>query len=93
MIKFFMRLVWRTFRDERMCKSCGALDGREYVEDVFSSVLVDPQFGPIWDLNRDISLMHGASGTCRCRLEAYLEKVEIDMTDVKELSNLVESLK
>ena len=62
--------IWHSFMDARACLKCVALNGREYRDqDIFAPVLVDPQFGPIWDLDANRSLMHGGSGTCRCTLE------------------------
>jgi hypothetical protein len=92
LIRVFARFVWRTYIDDRSCPKCKALDGREYIEDLYEHILVDAQFGPVWDLDRDVSLMHGASGTCRCRLEGMLD-VKIDMTSINELKDIVERLK
>jgi len=81
--------MWNSLSDA--CPRCRALNGREWQDqDLFADVLIDPQFGPIWDLNQDISLMHGASGTCRCQLTV---RVEVDLTQVEEFRQLSETLK
>jgi len=76
---FHYVFVWHSFVDARSCSKCVALNGREYRgQDLFASVLVDAEFGPVWDLDADRSLMHGASGTCRCFLEVFLESVNLE---------------
>lgn len=75
--------IWHSYVDARSCPKCVALNGREYHgQDLFASVLVDPEFGPIWDLEADRSLMHGGSGTCRCGLE-----VQVESFDLTQLEN------
>jgi len=43
----------------------------------------------VWDLNLDRSLLHGASGTCRCTLEV---EVEVDWEKIQEFRELQETL-
>jgi len=91
---FHYVFVWHSFVDARSCPKCVALDGREYHDqDLFAPVLVDPEFGPVWDLNQDRSLMHGASGTCRCFLEVIVESVNLESLGSKEFWQTVETLK
>jgi len=75
------------------CPKCQALNGREYHgQDLFAPVLVDPEFGPIWDLNADHSLMHGGSGkNCNCFLEVQVEIDEEEFT--KHLRELLGEFK
>lgn len=74
--------VWHSFLDVRSCRKCVALNGKEYRnQDLFAPVLIDPQFGPVWDLNLNRSLMHGASGTCRCSLEVIVERIDLNQWD------------
>lgn len=61
--------IWHAEADA--CPKCRALNGREYRDqNLFDAELVDPEFGPIWDLDADHSLAHGAEAyNCRCTLE------------------------
>ena len=53
------------------CRKCIALSGRAYREqDLFEHALVDPEFGPIWNLDGDVSLAHP---NCKCHLEVHIE--------------------
>ena len=66
------------------CPKCRALDGRRYRgQDLFAPVLVDPQFGPVWNLDTDQPLTHP---NCRCHLEVVLEKV--DLNSLEEFQSL-----
>jgi len=58
--------------------------------DLFSDILISDTAGPVWDLNLDRSLLHGASGTCRCTLEI---EVELDWEQIQELRELRELLR
>ena len=71
--------VWHTL-GSNPCPKCLALNGRQYRgQDLFAPVLVDPEFGPIWDLNADHSLMHGGSGkNCNCFLEVRIENINLE---------------
>jgi hypothetical protein len=91
---FHYVFVWHSFMDARSCLKCGALNGREYRDqDLFSPVLVDPEFGPIWDLNQNRSLMHGASGTCRCFLEVTVESINLEnLEGYKEFWQIAERM-
>jgi len=82
--------TWRTSRDDRVCQWCDPLDGEVMFFDLFSDVLISDTAGPVWDLNLDRSLLHGASGTCRCELEV---EVELDWSQIEELQELQELLK
>ena len=64
---------WWT-RGSNPCPKCLALNGREYHgQDLFAPFLVDPQFGEVWDLTLDHSMMHGGSGkNCNCFLEVQV---------------------
>jgi len=77
--------TWRTSRDNRVCQWCDPLDGQVIFYDLFSSVLVSDIGGPVWDLDADRSLLHGASGTCRCSLEV---EVEVDWAKIAEFNEL-----
>jgi len=81
--------TWRTSRDVKVCQWCDPLDGQTIFYDLFSDVLVSDLAGPVWDLNADRSLMHGASGTCRCTLEVA---VELDWSQIQELHELQDLL-
>lgn len=70
-------ITWHTTVDP--CRKCQALNGRTYhVEDLDVPYLMDPEFGPIWDLNKDVSLAHP---NCKCyvdvQIDVTLEKLEI----------------
>ena len=81
--------TWRTSRDDRVCQWCDPLDGEVMIFDLFSSVLISDIGGPVWDLDADRSLLHGASGTCRCSLEV---EVEVDWEQMAEFRELQENL-
>jgi len=57
--------------------------------DLFSDILISDTYGPVWDLDADRSLLHGASGTCRCVLEV---EVEVDWEQMAEFRELREIL-
>lgn len=86
--------IWHSPMDSRTCQKCAALNGRVYHDqDVDVSVLIDPEFGPIWDLNTNRSLMHGASGTCRCWLEVRVETVHFEkLSFLNDLDELMERM-
>jgi len=80
--------TWNSLSDA--CPNCRALNGREWQDqDLFADVLIDSEFGHIWDLNQDFSLMHGASGTCRCQLTV---RVEVHLSKIEEFSELEDTL-
>lgn len=86
--------IWHSSMDTRSCPKCVALNGREYRgQDLFSLVLIDPEFGPVWDLNQNRSLMHGGKGTCRCFLEVIIESVNLESLGSKEFWQTVETMK
>lgn len=76
-------ITWHTQHDGKVCKHCEALNGRTWFNyDIFTRrYLEDFMFGPVWDLAEDKSMMHGASGTCRCYLmmeiNADLKKIPV----------------
>jgi len=86
--------IWHSPMDARTCRKCAALNGRVYYnQDIDAPVLMDPQFGPIWDLNANRSLMHGASGTCRCSLEVRVETVQFEkLSFLSDLDELMERM-
>jgi len=92
---FHYVFVWHSFVDARSCSKCVALNGREYRgQDLFASVLVDAEFGPVWDLDADRSLMHGASGTCRCFLEVLVESYDLtQLENYGEVMNHIERMR
>lgn len=70
--------IWHSYLDVKSCRKCVALNGRVFRnQDLFAPVLIDEQFGPIWNLDGNFSLMHGASGTCRCSLEVIVERMDL----------------
>jgi len=83
--------IWHSCADVKSCPTCVALNGREYRnQDLFAPVLVDPQFGPVWNLDGDFSLMHRASGTCRCGLEV---QVYVDLTKLPAYTEIEKIIK
>ena len=79
---FHYVFIWHSTIDAKSCLKCRNLDGREYRDqDLFGPVLIDRDYGPVWDLEADRSLMHGGSGTCRCGLEVALESVDLERLD------------
>jgi hypothetical protein len=87
--------VWHSYVDAHSCRKCVALNGREYRDqDLFAPVLVDPEFGPIWDLNQDRSLMHGGVGTCRCFLEVQVESFDLtQLENYDQVMNHIERMR
>lgn len=81
--------TWRTSHDDRVCQWCNPLDGQVIFFDLFSSVLISDLQGPVWNLDADISLLHGASGTCRCSLDV---DVEVDWDKIAEFNELKTNL-
>ena len=78
---------WQALSDA--CKRCASLNMREWHDqNLYNEVLWDWWWGRIWDLNVDRSLMHGASGTCRCQLTV---RVECDWNKSKWFQDLKES--
>jgi len=72
--------MWNALSDA--CKYCAILNGREWTDqDIFQSVLWDPIWGNLWDLDAGRSLMHGGVGTCRCQLTV---RVEMDVLQLEE---------
>jgi hypothetical protein len=60
--------IWHTVTGA--CEKCLSLEGYTWIDRTpYDNLLVHPTLGPVWDLSGDFSLMHGASGTCRCWLE------------------------
>jgi len=84
--------TWHSMIDSYSCAKCVALNGREYREqDLFAPVLVDPEFGPIWDLNADHSLAHGRTKyNCRCQLTV---RVEFDWSKWEVLQEIQETMR
>lgn len=79
--------VFTWFANPNACRKCRALHGREYRgQDLFAAQLVDPQFGPIWDLNVDVSLAHPY---CKCRL---LVSVNVDLSAIKVYGTFRETM-
>lgn len=79
--------VWHSPMDARTCRKCALLNGRVYHDqDVFGHVLVDSEFGEIWDLDANRSLMHGGVGTCRCRLEVVEIDVDLERLEIGQYS-------
>jgi len=87
--------TWISYIDAKSCRYCVALNGREYHgQDLFAPVLVDPEFGPIWDLDANRSLMHGGSGTCRCMLVVRVENIKFeDVEGFAKLNQFLETHK
>jgi len=81
--------TWRTSHDDRVCQWCNPLDGQVIFFDLFSDILISDIAGPVWDLNADHSLLHGASGTCRCSLDI---EVEVDWERIAEFNELKTNL-
>jgi len=80
--------TWQALSDA--CKRCASLNMREYRnQNIYQEVLFDYWYGNIWDLNVDRSLMHGASGTCRCALTV---RVECDWNKSKWFQDLKTSI-
>ena len=89
---FHYVFIWHSYVDARSCPKCVALNGREYHDqDLFGRVLVDPEFGPIWNLEGDFSLMHGGVGTCRCQIEVRVIVETEQIEETRELENLYQS--
>jgi hypothetical protein len=73
---------WSSLADA--CPKCRSLNGKVWHgQNLFNPTLRDDVYGDIWDLNADVSLMHGASGTCRCHLQ-----VEVIFNEAKFLESL-----
>ena len=74
--------VWHTAMDDRVCPFCQRLEGEQWTSDKLEGVLNHPEFGPVWDLDADVSLAHRGAPDfgCRCFLEVRpiveLEKIE-----------------
>ena len=70
--------VWHTAMDERTCPKCMKLEGQTWTFPKLEGPLVDPRFGPVYDLTLDQPLTHP---NCRCYLEirpiVELEKTEL----------------
>jgi hypothetical protein len=81
--------IWRTI-GPNPCPKCINLNGREYHQNISDSLLIDPQFGAVWDLNMNRSLAHGGKPTCRCALEIQVENVNIDLPEITEFSSQYE---
>jgi hypothetical protein len=64
--------------DERTCAKCKALDNQTWAFPKLEGVLIDSQFGPIYDLTADQPLTHP---NCRCFLEVR-PLIELEKTDV-----------
>jgi len=61
------------------CRKCSFLNGRIWInQDVFQPVLLDSEFGPIWDLDRDVSLAHPH---CKCSLDVEII-VNLEMLEI-----------
>lgn len=82
--------IWQALSDA--CPKCQALNGREYRgQDAFAPELVDPEFGPIWDLNANHSLAHGSQEyNCRCHLEV---KAFVELGEWQPYAELQEHLR
>lgn len=79
--------MWNSLSDA--CPKCRSLNMREYRDQsIYQNVLWDSWYGNVWDLNRDRSLMHGASGTCRCQLTV---RVEFDWSNWDALKEMHEA--
>jgi len=79
--------IWHSMIDARSCDKCRALNGRIYKgQDLFAPQLVDPEFGPIWDLDNDMPLTHP---NCRCALEVRIES--FDLSKIPELNEVLNS--
>jgi len=86
---------WVTVVDERTCKRCLELDGKEwYGQDLFESAVWDDIYGEVWGLNAEHSLLHP---NCRCQLqitvEIHVNEIEIyELTVGKRLSGRLKPL-
>jgi hypothetical protein len=60
--------TWHTFSVEP-CGRCRDLENYTWTQSKLEGVLIHPEQGEVWDLDADVSLMHGGSGTCQCYLE------------------------
>jgi hypothetical protein len=58
--------VWHTAMDERTCEKCMRLEGQTWTFPKLEGPLIDPRFGPVYDLSADLPLTHP---NCRCFLE------------------------
>ena len=77
--------VWFALSDA--CPKCQALNGREYRgQDLFQPVLEDPEFGPVWDLEANESLVHP---NCRCHL---MVNVSVNLGEWSEYQELSDTL-
>lgn len=76
--------TWNAHTDA--CPKCLALSSQEFRDQsIYQEVLFSHVWGDIWDLNRDLSLMHGASGTCRCQLTVRVEFDWANWTTLQEI--------
>ena len=93
---------WMSIADSHTCPKCMALNGQEIIGDPFSSTLIHPEFGPIWDFETDQPLTHGHSPhNCRCMIEPRaivnfgelkIESVEVNFPMGTTLADLREQL-
>lgn len=59
-------VTWHTCQDDRTCQRCLELDGETWNFPRLTGILEHPVFGPIYDLDADVSFTHS---NCRCFLE------------------------
>jgi len=75
--------IWHTAMDERTCTKCMQLEGQTWTFPELKGPLVDPRFGPVYDLDNDAPLTHP---NCRCFLEVR-PIVELEKSDVFQSLN------
>lgn len=75
------------FANPGACRKCQALNGRSWTDqDLFAAQLVDPEYGPVWDLNADVSLAHPH---CKCRLHVAAT-LNIEATRLRQLFDTIQ---
>lgn len=64
-------------KDDRVCKTCEALEGYTWAfTDTVPDSLTHPAFGEVWNTTQG-SGAHGHSGTCRCHLEPVFDLADL----------------
>jgi len=79
-------LIWNTTGVSEPCRTCASLDGLDWEQDLNESILHDPSFGNIWDLDADMSLVHP---NCRCNL---IVDVKVNFDQWTDLSAFAQAL-
>ncbi len=79
-------LTWNTHGCVEPCQTCASLDGLSWEQDINESILHDPFFGDIWDLDADQSLVHPS---CRCNL---IVEAKINLDEWTDLSAFAQAL-